>query len=111
MATAIQTLVVSVTLASSGLNSVVIKPVTDAINEGIANENELTNTEIREMIAGLTTPEMLLDLRVSMLAIPLALIVLSYAVYHYRYKIDDKMYDQITKELLVRIDEEEKRRI
>jgi len=98
MATAIQTLVVSITLAASGLNSQVIKPVTDARE---ANA-DMTTEEIRTMIDNLTTPEMLLNLRISMLAIPLVLIVCSYLVYHFKYKIDQRMYHQITKDLLER---------
>jgi melibiose permease/lactose/raffinose/galactose permease len=104
MATAIQTLVVSITLATSGLNSKVINPVTNAIDD---NPN-LTNTEIRALIDSLTTPEMLLNLRISMLGIPLLLIVLSYVVYHRFYKIDDKLYSQITLDLLERIESKEK---
>lgn len=96
MATAIQTLVVSVTLATSGLNEEVISVVTKAKE----NNPDISNDEIRMMIDQLTTPEMLVNLRISMLAIPLVLIVCSYLIYHYRYKIDQKMYDQITTDLL-----------
>lgn len=99
MATAFQTFIVSLTLAFSGLNDLVIKPVTDARN---ANP-DLTTEEIRTLIGSLTTPEMLLNLRISMLAIPLVLIVASYMIYQNFYKIDDKLYSEITHDLLERI--------
>lgn len=99
MATAFQTFIVSLTLAVSGLNDLVIKPVTDARN----TNPDLTTDEIRTLIGSLTTPEMLLNLRISMLAIPLVLIVASYMIYQKFYKIDDKLYSEITHDLLERI--------
>ena len=42
---------------------------------------------------------MLLSLRISMIVIPLILIVLSYIIYRWKYKIDDKLYAQITHDL------------
>ena len=104
LATAFQTFITSFTLAYSGLNDLVINPVTAARE---ANP-DLTNEEIRLMISNLTTPEMLLNLRISMLALPLVLIVISYIIYHKFYKIDDKLYSQITTELLERIENKNK---
>ncbi len=101
MATAIQTLVVSITLAVSGLNDKVINPVTTARN----NNPDMTTEQIRAMIASLTTPGMLLSLRFSMLAIPLVLIVLAYFIYQKYYKIDKTLYNQITSDLLIRLEQ------
>ena len=99
LATSVQTFVVSVTLVASGLNSNVIKPVTDAkaANPGMSNE------DVRALIASNVTEKMLLGLRTSMIVIPLILILVSYLIYRFKYKIDAKFYSQITKELTERI--------
>ncbi|MBE0700719.1 MAG: MFS transporter, partial [Acholeplasmataceae bacterium] len=99
LATAFQTAVVTATLAFSGLNSNVIKPVADAKK---ANPT-MSNEDVRTLIASLVTPEMLLGLRTSMIIIPLILIFLSYIIYRWKYRIDTHLYAQITKELTERI--------
>ena len=99
LATSVQTFVVTVTLAASGLNENVIKPVTDAkdANPGMSNE------DVRALIASNVTEPMLLGLRTSMIIIPLLLILVSYIIYRFKYKIDSKFYSQITKDLTERI--------
>lgn len=104
LATAFQNIIVTMTLAFSGLNKQVIKPVTDAVN---ANPN-METSEVRALIASLVSDEMLLGLRTSMIVIPLILIVMSYVVYRWKYKIDTKMYQQITDDLMTKILAEEK---
>ncbi|TNF06561.1 MAG: MFS transporter [Bacillota bacterium] len=104
MATAIQTLVLTQTLTRSGLNRLVINPTTEFVENNPGVDNEV----IRDFIASRVTPEMLLSLRVSMIVIPLILIVLSYVIYRLKYKIDDKMYQEITKDLELRALEEGK---
>lgn len=98
MATAIQTLVLTQTLARSGLNSKVINPTTQFIKDNPNAPKE----DIRTFIADRVTPEMLLGLRISMIVIPLILIVLSYVIYRTKYKIDNQLYAQITKDLAER---------
>ena len=95
LATSVQVFVVSITLALSGLNENVINPLTEArkINP------DMTTEQARQMIASNVTPEMLLSLRSAMIIIPLILIVISYGVYRWKYKLDAKMYAKITKEL------------
>jgi melibiose permease/lactose/raffinose/galactose permease len=104
MATAVQTLVLTQTLARSGLNRLVINPTTEFVENNPGVDNEV----IRDFIASRVTPEMLLSLRVSMIVIPLILIVLSYVIYRMKYKIDDKMYQEITRDLEMRALEEGK---
>ncbi|MDO9628589.1 MAG: glycoside-pentoside-hexuronide (GPH):cation symporter [Acholeplasmataceae bacterium] len=99
LATAVQTFVVTMTLAFSGLNSGVIQPLTQAKQ---ANPN-LTSAEARALIASNVSPEMLIGLRLSMIIIPLLLILLSYVIYRWKYKIDAKFYQQITSDLTDRI--------
>jgi melibiose permease/lactose/raffinose/galactose permease len=99
LATAVQTVVVTVTLAASGLNSNVIKPVADAK----AANPLISNEDVRALIASNVTEKMLLALRTSMIIIPLILILVSYLIYRFKYKIDSKFYSQITKDLTERI--------
>lgn len=101
LATSVQVFVVSITLAASGLNSKVINPLTEArkLNP------DMTTEQARAMIASNVTPEMLLNLRSAMIIVPLILIVISYVVYRFKYKIDADMYAKITKELEARIDQ------
>ncbi len=99
LATAVQTLVVTVTLAATGLNEYVIKPVTQAKD---LNPN-MSNDDVRALIASNVTEPMLLGLRTSMIVIPLVLILVSYTIYRWKYKIDSKFYHQITTELTERI--------
>ena len=63
----------------------------------------MSNEDVRALIASNVTEPMLLGLRTSMIVIPLILIVVSYLIYRYKYKIDTKFYSQITKELTRRI--------
>ena len=104
LATAFQNIIVTMTLAFSGLNEQVIKPVTDTVN---ANP-DMETSDIRALISSLVNDEMLLGLRTSMIIIPLILILLSYFIYRMYYKIDAKMYKQITDDLMTRIISEEK---
>ena len=99
LATAVQTFVVTLTLAASGLNSGVIQPLTQAKKD---NPN-LTTEQARALIASNVSPEMLIGLRLSMIIIPLLLILLSYFIYRWKYKIDAKFYQQITSDLTDRI--------
>ena len=101
LATSVQVFVVSITLAASGLNAKVINPLTEArkLNP------DMTTEQARAMIAANVTPEMLLNLRSAMIIVPLILIVISYAIYRWKYKIDADMYAKITKELEQRIDQ------
>lgn len=101
LATAFQNIVVTLTLAFSGLNRYVIKPVADAKN----SNPDMKITEIRALISTLVTDKMLIWLRISMIALPLILIVSSYLVYRWKYKLDSKMYQQITDDLLKRASE------
>ncbi len=103
LATAVQTFVVTMTLAFSGLNEKVIKPLTDA---KAANPN-LSTEDARALISSNVTESMLLSLRSAMIIIPLLLILISYVIYRWKYKIDAKMYQEITDDLLKRIDKEE----
>ena len=40
-----------------------------------------------------------LSLRITMMAIPILFVIVSYLIYRYRYKIDDKFYRQIIYDL------------
>jgi melibiose permease/lactose/raffinose/galactose permease len=67
----------------------------------------MTTEQARAMIASNVTPEMLLNLRTAMIIMPLILIVISYLVYCWKYKIDAKMYQKITNDLERRIQAQE----
>lgn len=101
LATSVQVFVVSITLAASGLNEFVINPLTEAKK---ANPN-LSTEEARQMIASNVTSEMLLNLRSAMIIVPLILIIISYVIYRWKYKIDANMFKQITSDLEARIDQ------
>lgn len=103
LASAFQAFVVTWTLGLSGLNRSVINPLTEAkrLNP------DMTTEEARAMIAGSITPQMILDLRLSMIVIPLILIFLSYFIYRRFYKIDTAFYKQITDELALRVESKE----
>jgi melibiose permease/lactose/raffinose/galactose permease len=103
LATSVQVFVVSLTLAASGLNEYVINPLTEARR---TNPN-MTTEQARQMIAANVNPEMLLNLRIAMIITPLVLIVISYLIYRWKYRIDAKMYAQITHDLEARIEAEE----
>lgn len=100
LATSFQVLVVTMTLAFSGLQDNVIG-VLARMKE--LNPN-LSTEDARIQIASTVTPEMLISLRISMIVVPLLLILASYAIYRSKYKIDDQMYQQILKDLNDRID-------
>lgn len=94
LATSIQTLVVALTLALSGMNDKVIKPLTDFIN----STNPSTET-IRNMISSNMTNHMVLSLRISMLLVPFLFVLGSYLLYMFKYKIDEDTHQKITQEL------------
>ncbi len=100
LATAVQTIVVAITLAASGLNRGVIEPLT-ALSE---SNPGLTTEAARAFISANVTDSMLLGLRTSMIVLPLLMIVLSYLIYRWRYRIDAKMYQEITSELANRLE-------
>jgi melibiose permease/lactose/raffinose/galactose permease len=104
LATAFQNIVVTMTLAFSGLNERVIKPVADAVN----SNPDMETAEIRTLISTLVDDRMLLWLRISMIVLPLILIIASYVIYRWKYKLDEKMYQEITTDLLKRVAAEEK---
>lgn len=103
LATAFQSIVVTMTLAFSGLNKNVIRPVANAVN----SDPNMSSADIQHLISTLVSDDMLLALRTSMIIIPLILIVLSYLIYRWKYKIDAKLYQQITDDLLARITAEQ----
>ena len=103
LATAFQNVIVTMTLAFSGLNSKVIKPVADAVNA----DPDMETSEIRALISTLVNDNMLLWLRVSMIVLPLILIIASYFIYRWKYKLDEKMYNDITIDLLKRVADEQ----
>lgn len=105
MATAFQTIIVAVTLAVSGLNSKVIEPLTAYIDSLQNIPVDQRTTLIRAFIDSNTTTGMLLILRLSMIVLPLILILGSYLVYRFNFKIDDQFYKKITKELEERVDQ------
>lgn len=107
LATSMQVLVVTITLAVSGLNEGVIAPLTEAKENAAAQNLELSTEEARAIIASNVSPEMLLGLRSSMIIIPLLLILTSYVIYRMKFKIDAVFYHQITTELTERILKEE----
>jgi Na+/melibiose symporter-like transporter len=43
-----------------------------------------------------------------MIVLPLILIIASYIIYRWKYKLDEKMYQEITTDLLKRVAAEEK---
>jgi melibiose permease/lactose/raffinose/galactose permease len=100
LATSVQVFVVSITLAMSGLNEGVINPLTTARR---LNPN-MTTEQSRALIASNVTPEMLLQLRSAMIILPLILIIISYVIYRWKYRIDAKMYQKITDDLMKRIE-------
>lgn len=98
LATSIQTLVVALTLALSGMNEKVIKPLTELID----TTNPSTEV-IRERISLTMTNEMVFLLRASMLIIPFLFVLGSYLLYIFKYKIDEKKYVEITQQLQEKI--------
>jgi melibiose permease/lactose/raffinose/galactose permease len=51
------------------------------------------------MIESGMTGTMRLSLRITMMIIPILFIIVSYLIYRYRYKLDDKFYRQIISDL------------
>jgi len=99
LATSIQILVVSITLAITKLNRDVIKPLTDEINL-----NKPDNDWIRNFIGTNVTGEMRFGLRMSMLFIPFLFVLASFLLYRFKFKIDENMHQKITEELRVRVE-------
>lgn len=99
LATSVQVLVVTMTLAWSGLNSRVIQPLTEA-REAAANAGSPLSTEAaRALISANVTDQMLLWLRISMVVLPLLLILGAYLVYRAFYKMDYEMFEKIKKDI------------
>jgi len=98
LAASIQALIVAATLTLSGLNEKVINPLTEAkkINPALPTE------AARAMIESSMTEAMRLSLRMTMMVVPIILVILSYLIYRYRYKLDDKFYSQIISDLEAR---------
>ncbi len=94
-ASSIQALIVAATLTLSGLNDKVINPLTEAkkIDPSLPTETA------RAMIESGMTGSMRLSLRITMMAIPILFVIVSYLIYRYRYKLDDKFYRQIISDL------------
>jgi melibiose permease/lactose/raffinose/galactose permease len=106
MASAFQAIVVAATIGLSGIVQYITEPLAELKN---TNPN-LTETEARAFITqGIQNAAsdgnnyMLLMLRISMIVVPLILIIASYLVYIFKYKIDAKFYNQITTDLTNRI--------
>ncbi|MGI6781348.1 MAG: MFS transporter [Acholeplasmataceae bacterium] len=111
LATSVQTLVVALTLAFTGLNEKVINPLTEDID--LANRNhevygtpKLTTEEIRHFISQNITSEMRLGLRLSMLIIPFLFVLGSYLLYRFKFKVDEDMHRKITTEIRQRVEME-----
>lgn len=99
LATSVQVLVVTMTLAWSGLNSQVIQPLTEA-REVAANAGTPLSTEAaRALISANVTDQMLVWLRISMVVLPLLLILGAYLVYRTFYKIDYTLFEKIKKDI------------
>lgn len=102
MATSIQTLVVGLTLALSGMNNTVIKPLADKMDAGgefggMAQTQKINAA--REFIANNMTDGMRLTLRLSMIIVPLVCIILAYFIYLKFYKINKDLYQNILTDL------------
>ncbi len=95
LATSMQILVVTATLAWSGLNNKVINPLTEARDAAAALGQTFTTEQARALISANVTSDMLLWLRISMVVIPVFFIIGSYLVYKTFYKIDYAMFEQI----------------
>ncbi|MFY9542628.1 MAG: MFS transporter, partial [Dethiobacteria bacterium] len=95
LAASIQALIVAATLTLSGLNEKVINPLTEAKKI----DPDLPTEAARAMIESGMTGSMRLSLRITMMVIPILFIIVSYLIYRYRYKLDDKFYRQIISDL------------
>lgn len=95
LATSMQILVVTATLAWSGLNKQVINPLTEARDAAAELGIPFTTDQARALIAANVTDDMLLWLRVAMVVLPVFLIIGAYLVYRRFYKIDYKFFEQI----------------
>lgn len=105
LASAIQAGIFAFTLAVSGLNQ-----YSNQISE-LEKSTSLSTAQIKQQANALvaTIPgSATLMMRASMIVLPLALILTSYGIYRKYYKIDDKMYRQMIRELEQRADAGEK---
>lgn len=96
LASAIQAGIFAFTLAVSGLNQ-----YSNQISE-LEKSTSLSTAQIKQQANALvaTIPgSATLMMRASMIVLPLALILASYGIYRKYYKIDDKMYRQMIREL------------
>ncbi len=96
LASAVAAGIFSLTMIVSGLN-----PFSQRISE-VERNTALTKNQVLEQgnaIVAEIPRWSKLTLRLSMIVVPLILIVLCYVVYRKKYKIDDKMYDQIIHDL------------
>ncbi len=99
LATSVQILVVTMTLAWSGLNDKVIKPLTNLRDEAAELGLTFTTEQSRAFIEANVTESMLVWLRVSMVILPAVFILGAYLVYRTYYKIDYAMFEQIKSEI------------
>lgn len=104
LATSMQVLVVTLTLALSGLNEGVIEPLTSAKDQAALSGTPLSTEQARALIASNVDSSMLLGLRLSMIVIPLILILACYVIYRKKFIIDDVFYKKITDELSEKIE-------
>lgn len=108
LATSVQILVVTLTLAWSGLNDKVIKPLTNAREAAALLGTPWTTEQSRDFISSNVTDGMLLALRVSMIVLPALFILGAYLVYRKFYKIDYALFDQIKADIALDLEKGEK---
>lgn len=99
LASAFQALIFSVTMIVSGLNYYNQQINLLEKDAGLTKEQVLIKGN--ELVAGIP-PQMNFIMRLSMIVVPLLLILASYVIYRTKYKIDDKMYNQIITDLAAR---------
>ena len=99
LASAIQAGIFAFTLAISGLNQ--YSNEISALEKSTTLSSEQIKQQANELVAAIPDSATLL-LRVSMIALPLLLIVVSYLVYRKFYRIDDEMYHRIIRDLEAR---------
>ncbi|MCU0104946.1 glycoside-pentoside-hexuronide (GPH):cation symporter [Acholeplasma vituli] len=99
LATSVQVLIVTATLAWSGLNQKVIEPLTSARELAASVGQVFTTDQARSLIQANVTDEMLLWLRISMVVLPALFILGAFLVYRTHYKIDYQLFDQIKKDI------------
>ena len=96
LASAIQAGIFAFTLAISGLNQ--YSNQISELEKNTALSSEQIKQQANELVASIPDSATLL-LRISMIALPLLLIVVSYLVYRKFYRIDDAMYSRIIQDL------------